>query len=137
MERQLTIGKLAQAAEVNIETIRYYQRCGLMAIPPKPLGGQRHYSPSAVERLHFIKRAQALGFTLAETGNLLSLNGVNNCHEGRELALQKLALVKQKIADLRGVELALEASIQQCEKGQQVCCPIISQITHGTASLST
>jgi MerR family mercuric resistance operon transcriptional regulator len=133
MERKLTIGKLAKAAEVNIETIRYYQRCGLMVIPPKPLGGQRHYPASAVQRLRFIKRAQALGFTLAEVSNLLSLDGISNCHEGRELAIQKLVLVKQKITGLKGIELALETLIKQCEKGQQVCCPIIEQMTHGSA----
>lgn len=137
MKRHLTIGKLARAAEVNIETIRYYQRCGLIAIPLKPLGGQRHYPVSAVQRLQFIKREQALGFTLAEIGNLLSLDEVSNCHEGRELAIQKLALVKQKIAGLKGIELALEDLVQQCEKGQQACCPIITQMTHGAAGLST
>ena len=68
----MSIGKLAEAAGVNIETIRYYQRRGLLDEPPKPLGGYRDYLPEQVKRLRFIKRAQALGFTLDEVGALLT-----------------------------------------------------------------
>lgn len=137
MERKLSIGKLAQAAGVPIETIRYYQRCGLVDEPPKPLGGQRHYPASAVQRLRFIKRAQALGFTLAEVGSLMALDEARNCLEARALAAQKLQLVNKKIADLSTIGLALETLIQQYDLGQQVCCPIIGQITHGLEDKST
>ena len=135
MERKLSIGKLAQAAGVPIETIRYYQRCGLVDTPPKPLGGQRHYPADAVQRLQFIKRAQALGFTLAEVGSLMALDEASNCLEARALAAQKLQLVRQKIADLSTIGLALETLIQQCDQGQQVCCPIIGQITRGLVEI--
>ncbi|MCY1268511.1 Mercuric resistance operon regulatory protein [compost metagenome] len=74
MATGLSIGKLAEAAGVNIETIRYYQRRGLLDEPPKPLSGYRCYLPEQVKRLRFIKRAQALGFTLGEVGALLTLD---------------------------------------------------------------
>lgn len=112
MQQKLTIGKLAQAAGVHVETIRYYQRQGLLEEPPKPLGGQRHYPATAVQRMTFIKRAQALGFTLAEVDSLLALDGASNCHEARELATHKLVLVRQKITDLHTIEVALEALVQ-------------------------
>ena len=73
MIAELTIGRLADEAGVNVETIRYYQRRGLMAEPYKPINGHRRYAPDAVRRVHFIKRAQVLGFTLEEIGSLLEL----------------------------------------------------------------
>ena len=77
MVTELTIGKLAEAADVNIETIRYYQRRGLLEEPPKPFRGHRRYPPDTVKRVRFIKRAQALGFTLAEVSGLLRLDAVH------------------------------------------------------------
>ena len=100
MATELTIGKLADAAGVSIETIRYYQRRGLLNEPPKPLGGHRRYAPSQAKRLRFIKRAQALGFTLEEIGALLTLDAACACGETRALAVRKLGLIKQKMADL-------------------------------------
>jgi len=73
MSNELTIGKLATAAGVNVETIRYYQRRGLLTEPVRPAGGQRRYSPNDARRVRFIKRAQVLGFTLEEVGSLLTL----------------------------------------------------------------
>jgi MerR family mercuric resistance operon transcriptional regulator len=129
MTQTLTIGKLATAAGVHVETIRYYQRCGLLAEPPKPLGGQRHYPAAAVERLQFIKRAQALGFTLAEISDLLSLDGTSDCQQASALARHKLALVRQKMADLAAIRCVLESLISQCEQnpGQQHC-PVIAEM---------
>lgn len=89
MLSELTIGKLAKIANVNIETIRYYQRRGLLDEPPKPLGGHRRYSPEQAKRVSFIKRAQALGFTLEEIGRLLSLDAACDCNQARLLALSK------------------------------------------------
>lgn len=126
MATELTIGKLADAAGVSIETIRYYQRRGLLNEPPKPLGGHRRYAPSQAKRLRFIKRAQALGFTLEEIGALLTLDAACACGETRALAVRKLGLIKQKMADLAVMRQALGDLVQQCDDGNgEASCPII------------
>lgn len=126
MATELTIGKLADAAGVSIETIRYYQRRGLLDEPPKPLGGHRRYAPSQAKRLRFIKRAQALGFTLEEIGALLTLDAACACGETRALAERKLGLIKQKMADLAVMRQALGDLVQQCDDGNgEASCPII------------
>lgn len=122
----LTIGQVAKAASVNVETVRYYQRRGLLREPEKPLNGQRHYSIEDVTRLRFIKRAQALGFTLEEIENLLRLEGANCCHDTHELAVDKLAVIEAKINDLTRMRKTLSALVRQCEIGnQEGSCPII------------
>lgn len=126
METELTIGKLADAAGVNIETIRYYQRRGLLDEPPKPLGGHRRYAPEQAKRVRFIKRAQALGFTLDEVGALLTLDAACACGETRALAVRKLGLIEQKMADLAAMRQALGGLVQQCDAGDGGAnCPII------------
>jgi MerR family mercuric resistance operon transcriptional regulator len=100
MRSHLTIGKLAESAGVNVETIRYYQRRGLLSEPKKPLGGYRHYPPDITKRVRFIKRAQALGFTLEEIAGLLRLEAATACAETRELAAHKLALIEEKLTEL-------------------------------------
>jgi MerR family mercuric resistance operon transcriptional regulator len=96
MSTDVTIGKLAEAAGVNVETIRYYQRRGLLEEPAKPLYGQRRYSSEQAKRVRFIKRAQAPGFTLAEVGQLLLLNEARSCKTTRALAAHKLELIDEK-----------------------------------------
>ncbi len=129
MAGKLTIGRLADAAGVNVETIRYYQRRGLVDEPAKPLGGHRHYPAATVKRLHFIKRAQTLGFTLSEVAGLLALSEVSACVETRELAAQKLALIGQKIADLAEMQQALSTLVQQCgADAGGASCPIIDAL---------
>ena len=126
MGTELTIGKLADAAGVNIETIRYYQRRGLLDEPPKPLGGHRRYAPELAKRVRFIKRAQALGFTLDEVGALLTLDAACACGETRALAVRKLGLIEQKMADLAAMRQALGGLVQQCDAGDGGAnCPII------------
>lgn len=126
MDAELTIGKLAEAAGVNIETIRYYQRRGLLDQPSKPLGGHRRYAPGQVKRVRFIKRAQALGFTLDEVGALLRLDAACACAETRELATRKLAVIETKMADLAAMHRALGGLVQQCDAGNSsAACPII------------
>lgn len=126
METELTIGKLADAAGVNIETIRYYQRRGLLDEPPKPLGGHRRYAAGQAKRIRFIKRAQALGFTLDEVGALLTLDAACACNETRTLAVRKLGLIEQKMADLAAMRQALGGLVQQCDAGDgHATCPII------------
>ena len=126
MTTGLSIGKLAQTAGVNIETIRYYQRRGLLDEPSKPLGGYRHYLPEQVKRLRFIKRAQALGFTLDEVGMLLTLDAACACSETRALAMRKLAMIEQKMADLAAMRQVLGELVQKCDAGDGgASCPII------------
>jgi MerR family mercuric resistance operon transcriptional regulator len=126
MDANLTIGKLADAAGVNIETIRYYQRRGLLDEPPKPLGGHRRYSAEQAKRVRFIKRAQALGFTLDEIGMLLTLDSACGCSDTRALAARKRGLIERKMADLKAMYQALSDLIQQCDAGGSTTpCPII------------
>lgn len=126
MATGLTIGKLADAAGVNVETIRYYQRRGLLDEPTKPQGGHRRYTTDQVKRLRFIKRAQALGFTLTEVGGLLQLDEGCACAETQALATRKLALIERKIADLTAMRDVLGGLVQQCHKVDgETPCPII------------
>ncbi len=130
MAAGLTIGKLADAAGVNVETIRYYQRRGLLDEPAKPPGGHRRYTAEQAKRLRFIKRAQALGFTLSEIGGLLRLDAGCACAETWALAARKLALIEQKITDLAELQKVLAGLLQQCAAGEGgAACPIIDVLT--------
>lgn len=129
---ELTIGQVAKAANVNVETIRYYQRRGLLPEPVKPLGGHRRYSDQDVGRLQFIKRAQMLGFTLEEIENLLRLEEGVCCRETHDLAVYKLAVIDAKVADLQRMRKALSGLVNQCEAGnQEGDCPIIQSLAKG------
>ncbi len=133
MTERCTIGALARRAEVNVETIRYYQRRGLVPEPVKPLGGIRNYAPEYVQRLRFIKRAQQLGFSLEEVGDLLSLEDGLHCHEVEEIAGQKLAIVRERIAQLGTIESALGTLIRKCRSNKgKVRCPLISALEGAT-----
>jgi MerR family mercuric resistance operon transcriptional regulator len=122
-----TIGQLAKAAGVNVETVRYYQRRRLVAEPRRPLNGIRRYPEESIGRIRFIKRAQDLGFTLAEVANLLALEDGRNCGQARELARRKLDLVESRLADLTRLRKTLRELIAQCDViGGKVSCPIIS-----------
>jgi MerR family mercuric resistance operon transcriptional regulator len=129
MGRDLTIGKVARAAGVNVETVRYYQRSGLVAEPPRPAGSVRRYSGETVARLRFIKRAQELGFSLAEIRRLLALGDRQSCGRARALAAAKLSLVHARIADLERLRTVLESLIGRCDAGRgKVVCPIIQTL---------
>lgn len=131
MSVSFSIGKLADAVGVNVETIRYYQRRKLLAVPPKPLGGQRSYSQGEVRRVRFIKRAQALGFTLDEIAILLTLDRAHACGLTREMAEHKRALLGGKIADLTALDAALSELIRQCDSHSgETACPIIETLAH-------
>ena len=122
----LTIGGLPDEAGVNVETIRYYQRRGLMPEPDKPAHGYRRYDATTVKRVRFIKRAQALGFTLEEIGGLLELDEAHACAETRELASHKLEAIETKLADLAAMRRALMTLLRQCDAGaMKGNCPII------------
>jgi MerR family mercuric resistance operon transcriptional regulator len=125
----LTIGRVAAAAGVNVETIRYYQRRGLMPEPDRPSRGQRRYAADAVRRLRFIKRAQVLGFTLEEIVSLLKLDETHACAETRELAALKLQGIDRRLADLKAMRKALTLLLRECEMGAATgACPIIGAL---------
>ncbi len=127
--KPLTIGRAARKAGVGIETIRYYQRLGLIEEPPRPLEGYRLYSEQHIQRLRFIKRAQELGFTLREIATLLEL-GSGQCGETRELAQAKLEQIRRKIDDLRALSVHLQDLIDHCEqRKREEACPIISSLS--------
>lgn len=126
MSADLTIGVLAKRGGVNVETIRYYQRRGLLREPSKPSGGFRKYATDSVKRVRFIKRAQALGFTLDEIMGLLALDEKTACIETREIAAHKLKLIQQKLADLTRMKKALSSLVRSCDKSSASGpCPII------------
>ena len=130
MNEQLSIGALAKAADVNVETIRYYQRRGLVDEPTKPLGGHRRYAAAAAARVRFIKRAQQLGFTLEEIRELLLLEDGQGCREARLLAERKLELIETRIADLARMRRMLRGLIAECIEGKRPrSCPIIATLS--------
>ena len=130
MDEELSIGSLAKAADVNVETIRYYQRRGLVDEPPKPLGGHRRYTATAAARVRFIKRAQQLGFTLEEVKELLLLEDGQSCREARTLAERKLGLIEKRVADLNRMRRSLRGLIAQCAEGKRPrSCPIIATLS--------
>lgn len=131
MTEQMTIGRLAAAAGVHVETIRYYQRRDLLATPPRPGGGIGRYSPSALNRLRFIKRAQSLGFTLDDVRSLLSLDDGQGCSTAREIGEHKLADVRQRLQALRLIEAALADLLSRCATTKRkVNCPLIDALMH-------
>lgn len=125
-----TIGVVARKAGVNVETIRYYQRIGLVREPALPQGGVRRYPPETVERIRFIKRAQDLGFSLSEVAGLLRLNDGMHCRDTRALAAKKLDLVEARIRDLSAVRRTLRQLISECDAGnERESCPIIDSLS--------
>jgi MerR family mercuric resistance operon transcriptional regulator len=125
----LTIGVLAEAAGVNVETIRFYQRKGLMQEPERPLGSIRRYSGADFARVRFIKSAQRLGFSLDEVQDLLKLEDGSHCTETREQAERKLADVRAKLAELHRIEAVLQDLVQRCcAASGEVRCPMIAAL---------
>ena len=122
---KLTIGKLAKQSGVTIETIRHYQRIGLLDEPEKPLSGYRHYPAGAVSRLGFIKRAQRAGFTLKEVGVLLSLDG-KQCAEACRLAERKCREINRQINALITLKQVLEQLVDNCRQaGPSEQCAVL------------
>ena len=128
----LTIGSLADAAGVNIETIRFYQRKKLVQKPARPLGGIRRYGEAHLARLHFIKSAQRLGFSLDEVTDLLTLEDGAHCTEAREQAERKLRDIRTRLADLQHIEHALQALVDRCNSSRgQIKCPLVAALQTG------
>lgn len=134
----LSIGAFAKAVGVNVETIRFYQRKGLLPEPQRPYGSIRRYRQVDVARLRFVKTAQKLGFTLDEIGQLLRLEDGTHCHEAAELGGLRLADVRARLADLQRMESALSRLVQQCHSsGENVSCPLIAALQETGESAST
>lgn len=128
MASPLTIGLLARAADVNVETIRYYQRLGLIHEPVKPPSGYRHYPADTVDRIRFIKRSQQLGFSLQEIAELLEL-GDGHCADVRQRAEQKREHIEHQIQDLQNLHKTLDDLIQACHNGNDnQPCPIVQTL---------
>lgn len=125
----LTIGALARAAEVNVETIRFYQRKGLLMQPDRPVGGIRRYGSSDVARVRFIKSAQRLGFSLEDVAQLLRLEDGTHCQEAAELGATRLADVRTRLVDLQRMETALSQLLAACRmRHGEVSCPLIAAL---------
>jgi MerR family mercuric resistance operon transcriptional regulator len=127
--RRLTIGTFAAEASVNVETVRYYQRKGLLAEPERQVGSIRRYGPADVARVKFVKAAQHLGFSLDEISALLQLEDGTHCREARALAQHKLDDVRERLAALRRVEVVLAKLVRECGGARgTVSCPLIAAL---------
>jgi len=127
--QEFTIGAFASAAGVNVETIRFYQRRGLISTPTRPFGRIRRYDASDVARVRFVKSAQSLGFSLDEIAGLLRLEDGTQCDEARAAAEQKLVGVRAKLSDLERIEAVLGELVDQCGRATgSVRCPLISAL---------
>ena len=127
----MTIGKVAREADVGVETIRFYERGGLIEEPPRRKSGYRQYPKETVQRLHFIKRAKGLGFTLKEIKELLSLRASpkSKCADIRKRAEIKVDDINQKINDLEAMRKALGNLITECKGKVAVSdCPILGAL---------
>ncbi|CAN7803461.1 Hg(II)-responsive transcriptional regulator [Paraburkholderia hospita] len=128
----LTIGAFAKAAGVNVETIRFYQRKGLLLEPEKPYGSIRRYGAADVTRVRFVKTAQRLGFSLDEIADLLRLEDGTHCDEASSLAEHKLRDIQEKLADLRRMEAVLTELVGACHSRKgNVSCPLIASLQRG------
>ncbi len=128
--KPFTIGALSKGTGCHIETIRYYERIGLMPKPPRSPGGHRLYEEDHLRRLTFIRRSRELGFTLEEVRGLLRLvdGGSYTCAEVKTLTLDHAAEVRRKVADLRKLERVLKEMAAECDGGEVPECPIIDTL---------
>ncbi len=126
----MTIAGLAREGDVSVETIRYYQRRGLLDTPDRPNnsgsgGGIRRYGPDEVRRLHFIRSAQVAGFTLEEIAELLQLDATDDRARAREMAAVRIAELDRKIAELEKARSALARLAHECSRSDEGPCPIL------------
>ena len=127
--QDLTIGAFAAASDVNVETIRFYQRRGLIREPRRTFGRIRRYGAEDVSRVRFVRSAQRLGFSLEEIAGLLKLEDGTHCDEARVAAEEKLADVRTKLDDLRRIEAVLGSLVEECCAATgHVRCPLIDAL---------
>ena len=132
----MTIAGLAREGDVGVETVRYYQRRGLLETPDRPsgagiAGGVRRYGGQDVRRLRFIRSAQAAGFTLEQISELLALDATDDRARARELASERIAALDEKIVDLERVRASLRRLAQECGSGASGPCPILTAFDQG------
>lgn len=126
-----TISRLAAFADVHVETVRYYQRQGLLPQPVRPAGGVRRYGQEELTRLQFIRRAQRMGFSLQEIAGLLEVTGRLACEQTRQLTERKLADVRLRLGELRQLERELLGLIAECSQATAGdCCPTLDLLGH-------
>ncbi len=138
----MTIAGLAREGGVGVETVRYYQRRGLLDTPDRPegsgsTGGFRRYGPDDVRRLRFIKSAQAAGFTLEQIGELLALDATTDRARARQLAHERVAALDAQIEELRRVRASLHQLAQECTSGSEGPCPILEAFDTGDAGVAS
>ena len=129
--KALKIGQVARQSGVGVETVRFYERRGLLEEPPRGASGYRQYGPDVVDRIRFIKRAKELGFTLKEINELLELrlDPEGNCDEVRRRAEQKILDIEIKLKQLRAMKRALSNLVCACSGGRQSdSCPILESL---------
>ena len=125
----MPIGALAMAAGVSVETIRYYQRKGLLAVPERSRGEIRRYRPADLGRVRFVKAAQRLGFSLAEIAGLMTLGDEADCGKARAMAEHRLSDVRARLEDLRRMESALKQLVAGCSAARPTTeCPLIAAL---------
>jgi len=130
-QERLTIGRLARLIGVNFETVRYYEREGLIPKPPRTRAGYRIFPQAAVRRLRFIKKAQELGFSLTEIRELLRLRPSADCQKVRAHAQAKIADIDQKIHTLQAMKKVLGTLVDRCDScGPMGDCPILESLDH-------
>jgi MerR family mercuric resistance operon transcriptional regulator len=135
----LSIGRLAKASRVHLETIRYYERVGLIPEPPRTQSGRRLYEAAHLARLVFIRRARELGFSIDEIRALLNLAGPHgrSCHEVRDIAAAHLRDIRSKLGDLRRLEAVLAETLERCDSEPQApVCPLLQVLeapAHGAS----
>ena len=131
MARQIAIGELSRRTRCNIDTIRYYEKIGMLAQPVRTDGGHRLYGAPHMQRLSFIRRARGLGFTIEEVRALLRLADGRGqaCADVKDVAVLHLADVRSKIVDLRAMEAALETLVSKCADGQAAVCPLLESLS--------
>lgn len=126
----LSIGKVAAQAGVNVQTLRYYERSGLLQPPPRRVSGYRAYGPDAVHVVRFIKQAQRLGFTLGEISDLLLLRAgtAGSCADARNIAELKIADIDRRIAQLAAMRTSLQELVATCGAGKRTGCAIVEAL---------
>jgi len=128
--RGYKIGEMSRETGVNIETIRYYEKIGIMPEPDRTEGGNRQYNRDQLKRLHFVKRCRELGFSISEIRALLDMVDQKDitCSEVHGMTMGHLSAVRQKMADLRRLEKALQSMASECSRGDVPECPIIDTL---------
>jgi MerR family mercuric resistance operon transcriptional regulator len=135
ISRATTIGALSARTGCNIETIRYYERIGVMPKPPRSPGGHRLYGEQHLNRLTFICRSRALGFSLAQVRDLLRFvdGGRYTCSQVKAITSEHLGGVRGRIADLKRLEKVLKEMVSQCDQGKVPDCPVIEALSRANS----